>query len=98
MAAGKTVISTTIGAEGLDVTHGRDIILADDAHPFAQAVIMILKDHEMRRRYESAAAVTAARYDWPAIGERFVEVLQAAGERKSRSALALSGHLSERKA
>ncbi len=98
MAAGKTVISTTIGAEGLDVTHGRDIILADDAHPFAQAVIMILKDHEMRRRYESAAAATAARYDWPAIGERFVEVLQATGERKSRSALALSGHLSERKA
>lgn len=98
MATGKAVISTTIGAEGLDVTHGHDIMLADDAPSFAQAVIRILKDPEMRRRYETAAAETAARYDWPATGERFAEVLQAVAERKSRSELALSGRLTEKKA
>ncbi len=98
MATGKAVISTTIGAEGLDVTHGHDIMLADDAPSFAQAVITVLKDCDLRQRYETAAATTAARYDWPAIGERFAEVLQAVAQRKSRSELALSHRLTEKKA
>jgi glycosyltransferase involved in cell wall biosynthesis len=82
MAAGKAVVSTTVGAEGLDVQHGRDIMLADDARTFSQAVIMLLRDRELRRRYETAAAETAARYDWPAIGERFCEVLQGVADEK----------------
>ena len=52
MATGKAVVSTTVGAEGLDVHHGRDIMLADDARSFAQAIIMLLRDPELRRRYE----------------------------------------------
>lgn len=35
MATAKAVVSTTIGAEGLDVNSGRDIILADDAQTFS---------------------------------------------------------------
>src|SRR5208282_2093213 len=56
MATAKAVVSTTVGAEGLDVHHARDIMLADDARSFAQAVIMLLRDPELRRRYEKAAA------------------------------------------
>ncbi len=85
MAAAKAVVSTTVGAEGLDVHNGRDIILADDARGFAQAVVMLLRDRELRRRYEKAAAETAARYDWPAIGERFDEVLRTVAEKKSEA-------------
>jgi len=77
------VVSTTVGAEGLDVHHGRDIILADDAKSFAQAVIMLLRDRELRSRYEKAAAATAGQYDWPAIGETFSEVLRSEAEKKS---------------
>jgi glycosyltransferase involved in cell wall biosynthesis len=86
MAAGKAVVSTTVGAEGLDVHHGRDIILADDARAFSQAVIMLLRDRGLRGRYEKAAAETTARYDWAAIGQRFSEVLQSVAEKKSRNA------------
>jgi len=86
MATAKAVVSTTVGAEGLDVHSGRDIILADDAKAFAQSVIMLLRDQNLRRRYEKAAAETAARYDWPAIGQRFSEVLQAVAEKKSHVA------------
>ncbi len=82
MAAAKAVVSTTVGAEGLDINNGRDIILADDARAFSQAVIMLLRDRELRRRYEKAAAESAARHDWPAIGQRFSEVLQAVAEKK----------------
>ena len=83
MATGKAVVSTTVGAEGLDIRHGRDIMLADDAKSFAQAVIMLLRDRELRQRYERAAVETAARYDWPAIGERFGEILQTVAGRSA---------------
>jgi len=98
MATAKAVVSTTVGAEGLDVHHGRDIILADDPRSFAQAVIMLLRDPELRRRYEKAAVETAARYDWPAIGERFSEVLQSVAEKKSLAVRAMPARLAEKKA
>jgi polysaccharide biosynthesis protein PslH len=91
MATAKAVVSTTVGAEGLDVHHGRDILLADDASSFAHSVIMLLRDPEHRRRYEKAAAETAARYDWPAIGERFSEILQAVTQNKAFAARGGSG-------
>ncbi len=92
MATAKAVVSTTIGAEGLEVHHGRDIMLADDARSFAQAVIMLLRDRELRRRYEKAAAETAARCDWPAIGERFSEVLQGVVQKTNLTAGAVPAH------
>ena len=98
MATAKAVVSTTVGAEGLDVQHGRDIILADDPRSFAQAVIMLLRDPELRRRYERAAAETAARYDWPAIGERFSEVLRSVAEKKSLAVRTIPARLAEKKA
>lgn len=75
MAAGKAIVSTSVGAEGLDVHHGQDIILADRPKEFAEAVLMFLEDNDVRRRYERAAAELAARYDWPVVGAKFEEVL-----------------------
>jgi glycosyltransferase involved in cell wall biosynthesis len=92
MATAKAVVSTTIGAEGLDVHNGRDIILADDARSFAQAVIMLLRDRELRLRYEKAAADTAARYDWPAIGERFSDILQSVTMAAHRESMTRKEH------
>jgi glycosyltransferase involved in cell wall biosynthesis len=98
MATAKAVVSTTIGAEGLDVHHGHDILLADDARSFAKAVVLLLRDPAVRACYEKAAAETAARYDWPAIGERFSEVLQSVAEKKSPVVRAVPARLTEKKA
>jgi glycosyltransferase involved in cell wall biosynthesis len=76
MAAGKAIVSTSVGAEGLDVHHGRDIILSDDPKAFAEAILMLLRNGDIRRQYERAAADLALRYDWPAVGARFEEVLE----------------------
>ncbi|HEY0003480.1 MAG TPA: glycosyltransferase family 4 protein [Pyrinomonadaceae bacterium] len=75
MATGKAVVSTTIGAEGLDVHHGQDILLADDAEAFADSVIKLLRDGEERARLERAARKLAAQYDWSIIARRFEETL-----------------------
>jgi len=90
MATARAVVSTTVGAEGLDVHHGHDIVLADDPKSFAQALIMLLRDRQLRARYEKAAAETAARYDWPTVGERFSEVLCSLVARKSVAVSAVS--------
>jgi polysaccharide biosynthesis protein PslH len=75
MAAGRAVVSTSIGAEGLDVAHGRDVMLADTAPDFAAAVIDLLRHPERRRALEHAAAESAARHDWPSIAAAFACVL-----------------------
>ena len=79
MAAGKAVVSTTIGAEGLDVKHGSDIWLADNANSFAGAVIRFLQDGDMRKGVELGAMATAAQHDWSAVTARFRQILQAVG-------------------
>jgi len=76
MAMGKATVSTKVGAEGLDVQHGRDILLEDSPAGFASAIVTFLQNEEVRRRYEAAAAATARKYDWSVITEQFVEVLQ----------------------
>jgi len=75
MAMGKATISTSVGAEGLDVQHGRDILLEDDPVSFADAIVNLLGDVNLRQKYEAAAATTARQYDWSLIAARFAEVL-----------------------
>jgi len=76
MAMGKAVVSTGIGAEGLDVHDGKDILLADRPKPFADAVVTLLRDEVERRRYELAAAATARQHDWSVIAERFANEME----------------------
>ena len=76
MAMGKALVSTTIGAEGLNVTSGENCILEDDPGRFGDSILMLLRDVPLRRRYEKAAAALAARYDWSNIAQQFEEVLQ----------------------
>lgn len=80
MAAGKAVVSTSIGAEGLDVRHGRDIVLADGAESFSKSVLNLLQDATRREQYERAAAETAAQFDWSVIGDKFGRTLAVLAE------------------
>ena len=49
MSMAKAVVSTTVGAEGLPVTSGRDIEIADEPARFAHAVVHLMRDTEARR-------------------------------------------------
>jgi polysaccharide biosynthesis protein PslH len=80
MAVGKATVSTRIGAEGLDVQDGQDILLADDPERFADSVCALLGDEGLRGRIEAAARDTASKYDWSVVAERFVEILRATME------------------
>jgi sugar transferase (PEP-CTERM/EpsH1 system associated) len=65
MAAGKAVVSTTIGAEGLPTESGRHLLIADGAEAFAAAVVRVIRDPELRRRMErEARTLVTTHYDW----------------------------------
>ena len=79
MSMAKAVVSTTIGAEGLPVTPGRDIVLADEPAAFADAVVQLIRDREKRQSIERAARdLVVQKYDWAAVSRDFEEALSAA--------------------
>jgi sugar transferase (PEP-CTERM/EpsH1 system associated) len=77
MAMGKAVVSTAIGAEGLPVTHGQNVLIADDPAAFAQMVVRLLRDGAVRQRIESEARrLVVERYDWSAVATDFESALE----------------------
>ena len=71
LAMGKAIVSTTVGAEGLDLKDGEEIFIADEPTAFADAVIRLLTDSELRRRMgENGRARVEQDYDWRRIGEK----------------------------
>lgn len=54
-AMGKTIVSTRLGAEGLDFLPGKEIVLADDPKEFAKAIAHLLADPPYRRTLGRAA-------------------------------------------
>ena len=82
MAGGKAVVSTTVGAEGIEVTHGRDILLADRPDDFSMRILALMTDAALRRRIATAARELAgSRYDWNGI----VRGLEGVYERRNAS-------------
>ncbi|CAN5837411.1 glycosyltransferase [soil metagenome] len=79
MSMAKAVVSTTVGAEGLPVTPGRDIVIADEPARFAQAIVHLIRDAEARHRIEEAARrLVVECYDWAAVAHDFEDALVAA--------------------
>ena len=77
MAMGKAVVSTTIGAEGLPVQHGTEIILADASDAFAQAVVTLLRDRDTRRALgRTARELVETKYSWAAVARQFASALE----------------------
>ena len=79
MAMGKAVVSTTIGAEGLPVTDGADIAIADEPGLFADAVVQLIRERDRRQRMETAARrLVVDHYDWSAVAHDFETALLTA--------------------
>jgi glycosyltransferase involved in cell wall biosynthesis len=80
MAAGCAIVSTRMGAQGLNVSSGREVILADDATSFAQGTIALLRDPAHRARLGQAAReLVCQQYDWPVIVPRLLEAYAEMG-------------------
>jgi glycosyltransferase involved in cell wall biosynthesis len=88
MGMAKAVVSTTIGAEGLPVSDGTDVVIADSPEGFAESVVSLLRNPARRVQLERAARdLVVARYDWSAVaGQLEAALVKAAGKATAAAA------------
>jgi glycosyltransferase involved in cell wall biosynthesis len=75
-AAGTPVVSTTLGAEGLDCSHEAQLLIADEPQLFADGVTRLLASPQDRMRIGSAGRrLFEERYTWPAAWKTLDSIL-----------------------
>jgi glycosyltransferase involved in cell wall biosynthesis len=90
LAAGCPVVSTSAGAEGLDLKDGREILIADTADEFARAVIDLLQDPAKRAELSAAGQHSvAAKYDWSVIAQQLEKAYARAIQLRASASVAL---------
>lgn len=77
MSAGKAIVSTSIGAEGIEVTDNVNIMLANNAKEFSDEVVLVLKNFKKRNQLgKMAHELVLKRYSWELICSYFLKVLK----------------------
>lgn len=75
MSMAKSVVSTTIGAEGIQAQPGRDILLADVPEDFAEKTIQLLESDSQRKSLgEAGEKLVKEHYDWQVVGRKLASV------------------------
>ncbi len=68
MAMGRPIVSTTLGCEGIAVTSGREVVLADGPAEFAQQVLQLLQARQQAEQLgRLARAFVERRFDWSSV-------------------------------
>ncbi len=80
--AGVPVVSTTIGAEGLDAKHGIDILLADKPSNFADSLFRLVTDDGLYHRLRNAGLKRSKTYKW----ENFSDILYSSFSELNKTA------------
>jgi len=76
MALGTPVVSTSKGAEGLEVTPGEDILIANEPTEFADTVLRLLDDPARRAKLAAnGQRLVRERYGWDQIGKKLDQLL-----------------------
>jgi polysaccharide biosynthesis protein PslH len=83
MAMGRPVVSTTLGIEGLEVTHGEHFLRADSADDFRRHILSLLDDAASRACIARCArALMEARFSWAEVARQFEAICLRALERR----------------
>lgn len=76
MALGRPVVTTPLGAEGIDAVDGEHLLVGNDAEDFATAVINLLSNAESASRIGHAARkLIQKHYRWEAVGKQIIEIV-----------------------
>ena len=86
MAAKLPLITTTVGAEGLGVTDGIDIMVRDDPKSLAAATLKILNDSEMAQRIaNNARRLVEEKYSWYKMSQLLDNIYEKTGTYRNNS-------------
>jgi polysaccharide biosynthesis protein PslH len=88
MAAGLPVVSTRLGAEGIEAEDGVHLLLADSGRDIAAAIDRVVYSAETRVRLSQAArALVCGVYDWSIIGKQLYGIHAGLVESRASSSL-----------
>lgn len=77
MASGLPVVSTTVGAQGLDQVNRDILAIADTPEEFVATTLRLLQDTaERERRSRCGSAIIEQAYSWQALGQKFTDFCQ----------------------
>lgn len=86
MALYTPVVSTSKGAEGLDVRHDEHLLIADRPQDFANAVVGLLEDRSRRDGLaDRAYTLVAERYNWSQVMPGFVQIVEEIAQNGGRA-------------
>lgn len=78
MALSKPVVTSSLGAEGIEGEHGRDYLIADQPQEIAQAVLHCIEDDALRRRLGvHGRQIIERSFTWPSIGLRLRQSMES---------------------
>ena len=70
MAAKLPLVTTSVGAEGLGATDGKDVIVCDSSKEIAEATLKVLGDEKLAKRIaENARLLVEEKFSWSKMGE-----------------------------
>jgi sugar transferase (PEP-CTERM/EpsH1 system associated) len=68
LSMGKAVVTTSVGAEGIDINHREHVMIADDPETFTTMTIDLLRNPELRKELgKNGRKWMVERYDWEKI-------------------------------
>jgi glycosyltransferase involved in cell wall biosynthesis len=86
MGMARAVVSTTIGAEGLPLENGKEIVLADDPGRFADEVVRLMNDDPAREQIErDSRKAVVERFGWDGATEALVRIMERARDKHART-------------
>lgn len=78
------VVTTSVGAMGLEADTGTELIVADTPADFAEQVIRLLDNEDLRQTLaQTARTRVETNYSWEAIGDRLEHVYAQAVQTQS---------------
>ena len=78
MAMELPIVSTTVGAEGLNLVDGRELMIADTPNDFAAGVVKLLSDDEYASALgQRASELVRAKFGWSNAAQRFAEICES---------------------
>ena len=78
MALGRPIVSTSVGAEGIDITDGDNILIGDDPQTFASHIVDLLQNQAAWQRIATQARQFAVdNYDWDSITDKLLKTFDS---------------------
>lgn len=86
MSLGLPVVTTSVGAEGFGLSPGMNVLIGDTPALFADMVIRLIQDHELRKRIGLGGhRLMREKYSEPVVAQQVVELFQSLTSQSAKS-------------